>query len=217
MTKRSGQKVRVQMLMSLDGYAAGPNQSAEKPFGEDAESLVTWFHGLKAFHELQGLEGGVDSPSNDVVREGFANIGATVMGRNMFGGGPGPDEAWTGWWGENPPFHTPVFVVTHHAREPLVMQGDTTFHFVTDGIESALAQAKAAAGEADVRVGGGADVVNQYLAAGLVDEIELHLVATLLGKGRRLFAGLEQTTPCLELLRSVHGNGVTHLKYRILK
>ena len=209
-------KVRVQMMMSLDGYIAGPNQTAEKPFGEDAESLVTWFHGLKAFHEIYGLEGGADSPSNDVVREGFVNVGATLMGRNMFGGGPGPDKAWEGWWGDNPPFHTPVFVLTHYAREPLVMEGGTTFYFVTDGIESALAQAKAAAGEADVRIGGGGDTVNQYLAAGLVDEIELHLVPTLLGKGRRLFAGLEHARPALDLVRVVSADNVTHLKYRVI-
>jgi len=209
-------KVKVQMMMSLDGYVAGPDQTAEKPFGEDAESLVTWFHGLKAFHEILGLEGGADSPSNDVVREGFINIGATVMGRNMFGGGPGPNEAWNGWWGENPPYHTPVFVLTHYAREPLVMQGGTTFYFITDGIESALAQAKAAAEEGDVRIGGGAEAVNQYLAAGLVDEIELHLVPTLLGRGRRLFAGLEHARPALDLVRVVSAEDVTHLKYRVI-
>jgi dihydrofolate reductase len=150
------------------------------------------------------------------VREGFVNVGATLMGRNMFGGGPGPDEAWEGWWGDNPPFHTPVFVLTHYAREPLVMEGGTTFYFVTDGIESALARAKAAAGEADVRIGGGGDTVNQYLAAGLVDEIELHLVPTLLGKGRRLFAGLEHARPALDLVRVVSADNATHLKYRVI-
>ena len=208
--------VKVQMMISLDGFIAGPNQTAEKPFGEDAEHLGAWLHELKAFHELFGMEGGIESPSNDVIREGFINIGATVMGRNMFGGGPGPNEAWNGWWGENPPYHTPVFVLTHYAREPLVMQGGTTFYFITDGIESALAQAKAAAGEADIRIGGGGDTVNQYLAAGVVDEIELHLVSTLLGKGRRLFAGLEHARPALDLVRVVSADNVTHLKYRVI-
>jgi dihydrofolate reductase len=165
------------------------------------------------------MEGGETGPSDDVMRETFENVGATVMGRNMFGGGhgPWPEEAWNGWWGDNPPYHTPVFVLTHYAREPLEMEGGTVFHFVTDGIESALRQAREAAGDADVRIGGGANAVNQYLAAGLIDELELHLVPMLLGDGARLFAGMGPDSPRFELVRTVAGADATHLKYRVVK
>jgi dihydrofolate reductase len=154
-----------------------------------------------------------------VLREAADNVGATIMGRNMFGGGPGPwgKEPWNGWWGEDPPFHTPVFVLTHHAREPLVMQGGTTFTFVTDGIESALEQARAAAGGKDVALGGGASVAQQYLAAGLIDEMELHVVPLLLGGGARLFDNLAGSDLKLEPVRTIEAPGVTHLKYRVVK
>lgn len=213
-------KVRVHMMMSLDCYTAGPNQSVDKPFGEGTEHFLDWVFKLKSFREMQGMEGGETGPSSDVIAETMENLGATVMGRNMFGGGPGPwsqEKPWNGWWGENPPFHTPVFVLTHHAREPLVMQGGTVFTFVTDGILSALEQAKEAAGDKDVRIGGGANVVNQYLAAGLVDELELHVVPMLLGDGARLFEGLGDSRPRLEPVRTVVGADVTHLKYRVFK
>ena len=212
-------KVRVHMMASLDGYVAGPNQSLDKPFGEGTEHFHDWLVKLRSFRQLHGMEGGEAGPSDDVIRETAENLGATIMGRNMFGGGhgPWPAEPWRGWWGENPPFHTPVFVLTHHAREPLAMQGGTVFNFVTDGIMSALEQARRAAGDKDVRIGGGATVVNQYLAAGHVDELELHVVPMILGGGARLFEHLGDARPWLELLRAVATPEVTHLKYRPLK
>lgn len=215
-------KVRFDITMSLDGYVAGPNQSLEHPLGEGAENLHDWALRTKFFHEIhgnssQGESGGIN---DDVLREAFANVGATIMGRNMFGGGPGPwreDEPWNGWWGDNPPFHNPVFVLTHHAREPLVMQGGTTFTFVTDGIESALEQAMDAAGGKDVSLGGGAQTAQQYLAAGLIDEMELHVVPLILGGGERLLDGPVDSTVKLEQARTVEGPGVTHIKYRVVK
>ena len=166
-------KLRLSLSMSLDGYAAAPGQSEENPIGIGGMRLHEWVFPLKQFQEMHGGEGGVTNASSAVVEERWVNIGATIMGRNMFGPvrGPWPDESWRGWWGENPPFHHPTFVVTHHRREPLVMEGGTTFYFV-EGIETALAQAKEAAHGQDVSLGGGASVVNQYLAAGLVDEME---------------------------------------------
>jgi dihydrofolate reductase len=212
-------KVRVHMMASLDGNVAGPNRSVDTPFGQGTAHFLDWLFKLRGFRQLQGMEGGETGPSDDVIREAAENVGATIMGRNMFGGGPGPwsAEPWNGWWGENPPFHTPVFVLTHHAREPLAMQGGTVFNFVTDGIGSALEQARRAAGDQDVRIGGGANVVNQYLAAGFVDELELHVVAMILGGGARLFENLGDARPRLELLRAVATPEVTHLKYRLVK
>ena len=166
------------------------------------------------FRSPHGMEGGETNANTAVVEEAQADIGAEIMGRGKFGGGPGPwgDDPWRGWWGEDPPFHMPVFVMTNHEREPLRLS-DTTFTFVTDGIESALEQARAAAGGKDVLIGGGADVINQYLAAGLVDEMELHVVPRVLGDGARLFEGLPQLQ--LEQIRAVEGPGVTHVKYRV--
>jgi dihydrofolate reductase len=211
--------VRCHMTMTLDGYVAGPNQSVDHPFGEGTEHLNDWMFRLKSARALFGEEGGETGASDDVLRERMANIGATIMGRNMFGGGPGPwgEEPWNGWWGDDPPYHTPVFVLTHHPRAPLVMQGGTTFYFVTDGIESALEQARAAAGDKDIVIGGGANVVQQYLAAGLIDELEIHLVPLLLGGGERLFDNLSGADLPFEPVRTVQGSGVTHLKYRIAK
>jgi dihydrofolate reductase len=211
-------RLRFQITVSLDGFVAGPNQSLENPLGEGGRRLHEWAFGLKTFREMHGdWSGGETGTNDDVVREAFAGVGATIMGRNMFGGGPGPwaKEAWKGWWGDDPPFHGPVFVLTHHARAPLAMQGGTTFHFVTEGIAAALAQARRAAGGGDVMLGGGADTARQYLAAGLVDEMEIHVVPLLLGSGARLFGGLDGAVR-LEPIRTIEGPGVTHLKYRIL-
>src|SRR5438093_3863403 len=209
-------KLRFTITMSLDGFVAGPNQSEQDPLGVGGMELHQWLFPLKAFRELHGEEGGEVSASTPGVEEWFENIGASVMGRNMFGGGPGPwgENPWNGWWGEEPPFRHPVYVLTHHAREPLELTG-TTFHFVTDGIESALEQAKEAAGGKDVALGGGADVAQQYLAAGLVDEMEISVVPLFLGGGARLFDNLGDAKPVLEQVRVVEGSGVTHLKYRV--
>ena len=282
-------KVRAQISVSADGYVAGPNQSKENPLGEGGESLHDWVVALKVWRDPHGREGGEVNESTPVVEEALANVGAEIMGRGKFGGGPGPwgEEPWLGWWGEDPPFHMPVFVLTHHAREPLTLSdttftfvtngiesaleqakanvgaeimgrgmfgggpgpwpeepwngwwgddppfhmpvfvlthherepltlSDTTFTFVTDGIESALEQAKAAAAGKDVHVSGGAEAINQYLAAGLVDELELHVVPLVLGGGAKLFEGVSPDVK-LEQVRSVDAPGVTHLKYRVAR
>ena len=207
-------KLRAHISVSADGYVAGPNQSEANPLGEGGESLHDWVVALKAWREPHGKEGGEVNASTSVMEEALANVGAEIMGRGKFGGGPGPwDDAWQGWWGDEPPFHMPVFVLTHHEREPLTLS-DTTFNFVTDGIESALEQARAAAGEKDVTIGGGADAINQYLAAGLLDELELHVVPIVLGGGARLFDGVSPELR-LEQIRAVEAPGVTHLKYRV--
>jgi dihydrofolate reductase len=213
-------KLRFNMTMTLDGYVAGPNQTLENPLGERGEEIHEWMFNLKTFREIQGHAGGGESGANDdVLREAFTNVGAYIMGRNMFGGGPGAwaGDAWKGWWGDNPPYHTPVFVLTHHAREPQPMQGGTTFFFVTDGIESALEQARDAAAGKDVVLGGGASVVQQYLAAGWLDEFQVNLVPRLLGGGERLFDNLPVSDVRLEPVRTIAGPGVTHLKYRLVK
>jgi dihydrofolate reductase len=210
-------KVRVHIAVSVDGYVAGPNQGLDNPLGEGGEALHEWLVALKAWRASHGMEGGEVNASTPVVEEAFANVGAEIMGRGMFGGGRGAwgEDPWTGWWGENPPFHMPVFVLTHHERAPLRL-GDTTFTFVTDGIESALEQARRVAGGKDVAIGGGARVINQYLAAGLVDELELQIVPLILGGGSRLFEGVGPAVG-LEQIRAVEAPGVTHLKYRVVK
>jgi dihydrofolate reductase len=210
-------KLRLSITMSLDGYVAGPDQSEENPLGAGGMQLHQWFFPLKEFREMHGEQEGEVNASSPVVAERRANIGATIMGRNMFGPvrGPWPDESWRGWWGEDPPYHHPVFVLTHHPREPLTMQGGTTFHFVADGIESALAQARQAAGAEDIWLAGGASVVNQYLAAGLVDEIDVSIAPVILGGGERLFEGVEPDALELEQARSVEAPGVTHIRYRV--
>jgi dihydrofolate reductase len=210
-------RVRIHISVSADCYVAGPNQSEENPLGEGGERLHDWLVALRAWREPHGLEGGEVNASSAVVEELQANLGAEIMGRGKFGGGPGPwgDDPWPGWWGEDPPFHMPVFVLTHHQREPVTLS-DTTFTFVTDGTEAALEQARAAAGEKDVLIGGGADVINQYLAAGHVDELELHVVPLLLGGGARLFEGIGPDLE-LEQIRVVEAPGVAHLKYRVVK
>ena len=209
-------RLRFRISMSLDGFVAGPRQSVEDPLGIGGERLHEWVVPLAEWRAMHGLEGGEVNESTRVVEESLANIGATVMGRNMFGGHPGPWDAenpWKGWWGADPPFHHPVFVLTHHAREPLELEGGTTFTFVTGGIEAALDQARRAAGGKDVALAGGANVAQQYLAAGLVDEMEIHLVPTLLGGGARLFDGVGDDLHGLELVRTVAAPKVTHLKF----
>ncbi|HTG47471.1 MAG TPA: dihydrofolate reductase family protein [Actinomycetota bacterium] len=211
-------EVRFQISVSLDGYAAGPNQSEQDPIGIGGMELHRWVFELRSWRASQGLDGGIGGPSDDVIAEAQTNVGATVMGRNMFGGGPGPwadDPPWNGWWGDEPPFHTPVFVLTQHAREPLELQGGTTFVFVTDGIEAAVERAREAAGERDVSIGGGASTIQQALRAGLVDRFELHLVPILLGDGERLFVDVDDLA--LEQERVLEAPGVTHLRYRVVR
>lgn len=209
-------KLRFKISMSLDGFVAGPDQSVENPLGIGGERLHEWAFQLAAFRAPHGMEGGEVNESTPVVEESLTNIGATVMGRNMFGGHPGPwdaKEPWNGWWGTDPPFHHPVFVLTHYEREPLELEGGTTFTFVTNGIEAALEQARRAAGGKDVTLAGGAKAAQQYLVAGLVDEMEINLVPTLLGSGERLFDGVGDDLRGLELVRAVAAPRVTHLKF----
>jgi dihydrofolate reductase len=209
-------KLRFRISMSLDGFVAGPDQSVDNPLGIGGEGLHDWVVQLAAWRGAHGFPGGEVNESSKVVEEEQAGIGSTIMGRNMFGGHPGPwdpKHPWNGWWGEDPPFHHPVFVLTHHARDPLELEGGTTFTFVTDGIDSALEQARSAASAQDVMLGGGADVAQQYLRAGLVDEMEIHLVPILLGSGERLLQDTGTDLHGLELVRTVAAPGVTHLKF----
>jgi dihydrofolate reductase len=211
-------KLRFSIAMSLDGYVAGPKQSEENPIGVGGMQLHEWLFPLAAFNEIHGTsEGGEVNASTPVVEGWFENVGATIMGRNMFGPvrGDWGEDPWRGWWGDEPPFRNPVFVLTHHAREPLEMEGGTTFHFVTDGIEAALERATKAAGGKDVSLAGGASVARQYLAAGLVDEMELSITPVLLGGGERLLEDLADLK--LEQLRVVEAPGVAHLEYRVMK
>src|SRR5205814_8218630 len=208
-------QLRFNITMSLDGYVAGPNQSLENPLGEGGEELHNWAFPTRYFHEMQGQEGGETGADQDILVETFNNLGATIMGRNMFGGGTGAwDESWRGWWGENPPYHTDVFVLTHHPREALPMQGGTTFHFVTDGIQSALEQAKKAAASKDISLAGGAQIAQQFLKAGLIDAMELHVVPHLLGSGSRLFDNTDGFHTNYECVRIIHTPAATHYKYR---
>jgi dihydrofolate reductase len=211
-------RLRFQISMSLDGFIAGPNQSEEDPLGEGGTQLHEWAFELAAWREPHGRDGGEVNASTRVVEETLENVGATVMGRNMFGGeGPWGDDPWDGWWGDDPPFHMPVFVVTHHGREPVAKEGGTTFTFVTDGIESALEQAREAADGKDVALGGGANIAQQYLKAGLIDEVQLHVVPVLLGDGARLFDNLGDAKVGLECTGAIEAPGVTHLTYRVVK
>ena len=208
-------KVRFNITMSLDGYTAGPEQSKENPLGIGGTQLHEWVFPLAAWRAPHGLAGGEVNESTRVVEESLANIGATIMGRNMFGGQPGPWDAaepWNGWWGVDPPFHHPVFVLSHHARPPLALEGGTNFTFVTDGILAALDLARRAARGLDVALAGGASTAQQYLAAGLVDEMELHQVPMLLGAGEQLFKGVRDLHD-LQLVRTIAAPNVTHLKF----
>ena len=187
-------KVKVQAFsMSIDGFGAGPRQSLNDPLGIGGTTLHQWFYPTRTFQQMVGGEGGSAGVDDDFARRSFEGIGAWILGRNMFGPvrGPWPDDSWKGWWGANPPYHVPVFVLTHYPREPITMQGGTTFHFVTGGIQEALRRAREAAAGKDVRVGGGVSTVRQYLQAGLIDEMHLAVSPTLLGTGEALLAGLD--------------------------
>jgi dihydrofolate reductase len=207
-------QVIAEISISLDGFAAGPNQRKEHPLGEGGEDLHEWILKTESWRSQHGKEGGEKGPDDDAARWSGQGAGAYIMGRNMFGPPEGGewDESWRGWWGENPPYHVPVFVLTHHAREPVPMEGGTTFHFVTDGIEAALEQARAAAGDQHVYVIGGANAIQQYLAAGLLDELRLHIAPIVLGGGERLFENVGD--PKLEQVEVVAGMA-THVKYRV--
>ena len=199
-------KVSFDVSVSLDGFIAGPNDGVDNGLGDGGEKLHDWVTASKSWREMHGYEGGEESADSDVLEEAFANVGAIIIGRRMFDNAEGP-------WGEEPPFHMPVFVVTHRDRDPLEKQGGTTFHFVSDGIEATLEQAREAAGDRDVSIGGGANVIQQYLAAGLVDEFQLHVVPLTLGGGVRLFDGVPQRE--FEQTRVIESPRVTHVKYRV--
>ena len=204
--------------ISLDGFVAGPNPSLEHPLGEGGELLHEWAFAATSWRESHGLEGGERNADSDVIEESLRATGAVVMGRKMFSGGEGPwenDPRADGWWGDDPPFHVPVFVLTHHARKTKVMEGGTTFTFVTDGIEAALEQARAAAGDKDVHLAGGASVVQQYLKAGLLDELQIHLAPVLLGDGVSLFDRLGVDAVRLEASRVIASPSVTHLRFQV--
>jgi len=208
--------LRLEISMSLDGFVAGPEQTAEEPLGRGGEQLHEWIFGLASWREAHGLEGGDRNADDDIVRETVGKAGAIIMGRKMFSGGSGPwedDPKADAWWGDDPPFGVPVFVLTHHARETVTKANGTSYVFVTDGIESALEQARAVAGDRDVAIAGGADVAQQYLRAGLLDEIELHVAPLLLGGGVRLFDGVGDVK--LELTRAESSPAVAHLWYRV--
>jgi dihydrofolate reductase len=209
--------LKCHISVSLDGFVAGPDQRMDQPLGEGGERLHDWVVSTEGWRREHGKEGGESGPDSEVVEETTRGVGAQIMGRNMFGppGGGAWDESWRGWWGEEPPFHTPVYVLTHHPREPLEMQGGTTYHFVTDGIEAALEQARAGAGDKDILLAGGANAIQQYLAAGLLDELYLHIVPLLLGGGERLLEDVGD--PRLEPVKVVASPAVTHVKYRVVR
>src|SRR5262245_13029620 len=208
--------LKLSISMSLDGYVAGPEQSLENPLGVGGEALHEWAVATRGFRASHGMEGGETGGVDDEQASAWnRNVGATIMGRNMFGPPPGAsgDEHWIGWWGEDPPFHTPVFVLTHHPSDPVELEGGTTFHFVTDGIEAALERAANAAGDRDVSVGGGAATIQQYLRAGLVDEMAVHVVPVLLGGGERLFDNLDGGPPGYECVDLVSSPAAAHFTY----
>ena len=208
-------KLRLSITMSLDGYVAGPRQSADNPLGEGGIALHGWAFATRSFRAVHGLEGGESGLDDDRIAALSSNIGATIMGRNMFGPvrGPWGDDPWRGWWGDDPPFHTPVFVLTHHEREPLAMRGGTTFSFVTDGIEAALERATRAADGRDISLGGGAQTAQQYLRARLVDELEIHVVPLFLGGGSRLFDDLDGGPTGYECVGLASTPAVAHYTY----
>jgi dihydrofolate reductase len=210
-------KVRVACFaLSLDGYGAGPRQDLQNPLGVGGLAMMNWFFPTRAWRSMHGDEGGETGFDDSMAVAGFADVGAWVLGRNMFGPvrGPWPDESWKGWWGDEPPYHCPVFVLTHHARPTLAMKGGTDFHFVTAGIRAALDQARAAAGGRDVRIGGGVATVRQYLQAGLIDELHLAVAPVLLGAGESLLGGLDLPALGYECERYVAGERAAHMFVR---
>ncbi len=207
-------KLRVNSFaISLDGYGAGPNQDRDNPLGVGGASLHEWVFATRSFRQMFGKEGGSTGTDDEFVARGFENVGALILGRNMFGPvrGPWPDESWTGWWGDNPPYHTAVFVLTRHPRAPVAMEGGTTFHFVTDGIEAALQRAMEAANGKDVRLGGGVATIRQYLRAGLVDEMHLAIAPVLLGSGERLLADMDLPKLGYHCTEHVPTENATHI------
>jgi dihydrofolate reductase len=210
-------KLRVQSFaISVDGYGAGPDQDLQNPLGVRGPELMEWFFHTRVWQQMHGQGSGETGVDNAMAEQGFANLGAWILGRNMFGPvrGPWPDDSWKGWWGDEPPYHTPVFVLTHHARPPLKMKGGTEFHFVTDGIHAALEQAKAAAGGRDVRVGGGAATIRQYLREGLIDELHLAIRPVLLGAGEKFWDGIDLSALGYEIARHVPGERAMHVFLR---
>ena len=212
-------KVRVAgFAVSIDGFGAGPDQGLEHPLGKRGEELHNWFYPTRSFREMIGKDGGTDGVDERFARASMAGFGAFILGRNMFGpvrgawsNGSGPDEDWKGWWGDTPPYRAPTFILTHHARPPIEMQGGTTFHFVTDGIGAALDRARAAAGDLDVKIGGGTSTVRQYLSAGAIDEMHLVVSPVVLGRGEPLFAGLDLPGLGYRVMETVPGEGATHI------
>jgi dihydrofolate reductase len=207
-------KLRVAAFsISLDGYGAGPNQRLEAPLGDDGMELHQWIFDTKTFGKMHGGEGGRVGVDDDFAARSMRDVGAWILGRNMFGPvrGPWPDESWRGWWGETPPYHVPVFVLTHHARPPLEMQGGTTFHFVTDGIHAALDRARESAGGLDVRLGGGVSTIRQYLRERLIDELHLAVAPVLLGRGEALFAGMDWRALGYQCVETTAGEKGTHV------
>ena len=210
-------KLRVQSFaISIDGYSAGPNQDLDNPLGVRGPELFEWYFQTRAWRKMHGMEGGETGVDNGIAEQGLSGIGAWILGRNMFGPvrGPWPDESWKGWWGEEPPYHVPAFVLTHHPRAPIAMKGGTEFRFVTEGIHAALEQAKAAAGDRDVRLGGGVSTIRQFLRAGLIDEMHLALRPVLLGKGEHLLHDIDLRALGYECWKSVAGERATHLYLR---
>jgi dihydrofolate reductase len=207
-------KVRVAgFAVSLDGYGAGPEQSLEDPLGKRGKELHNWFFGTKTFQAMFGKDGGSEGIDDDYARRSMDGFGAFILGRNMFGPvrGDWPDESWKGWWGDNPPYHAPTYILTHYPRDPIVMEGGTTFYFVTDGIEAALDQAKAAAGERDVKIGGGVSTVRQYLQAGLIDELHFVFSPVMLGRGEGMFAGIDLPALGFTVAETARSDLATHL------
>jgi dihydrofolate reductase len=202
--------------LSLDGYGAGTDQGLQNPLGTHGPEMFEWFFRTRMWQQMHGQEGGETGVDNRMAEQSFVNIGAWILGRNMFGPvrGPWPDESWKGWWGEEPPYHVPVFVLTHHERKPVPMKGGTEFRFVTDGIHAALEQARAAAGEKDIRVGGGVATVRQYLSAGLIDEMHLVVRPVLLGRGEHLFNGIDMRALGYKCVESIPGERATHVIIR---
>jgi dihydrofolate reductase len=207
-------KVRVSSFsISIDGFGAGARQDLQNPLGVRGPEMFSWFFQTDVWKKMQGESGGGQGVDNQMAERAFENVGAWILGRNMFGPvrGPWPDESWKGWWGDEPPYHVPVFVLTHHVRKPLAMQGGTTFHFVTDGAESALKRAREAAAGKDVRIGGGVSTIRQYLLAGQIDEMHLAMSPVLMGEGEHLFAGINLQQLGFRVAQSVAGENATHI------